>query len=210
MATAFGILNSPSSGIQRAVANGLAVFGNPASSADVEFTVPAPSPVPSGTTTQLCLLDSSTGQPLNADVGNSAIWSTTGGMGFVDQSGKFYGVKARSGNLIVRLGSKTVSVPVQTIPGSPANLSADLKADPSGASNRGVLTVSVTDLNANSIEGGQISLKVTGGTADQATLTTGKDGRVSTGVTWDGTPGAQVEVTCGNLTATAKPRDKPG
>jgi len=210
MATAFGILNSPSSGIQRAVANGLAVFGNPASSSDVEFTVPAPSPVPSGTTTQLCLLDSSTGQPLNADVANRAIWSTTGGMGFVDQSGKFYGVKVRSGNLIVRLGSKTVSVPVQTIPGPPADLSADLKADPSGAPNRGILAASVTDLNGNSIEGAQISLKVTGGTADQATLTTGNDGRASTGVTWDETPGAQVEVTCGSLTATAKLQRDPG
>ncbi|MCX6375495.1 MAG: phosphodiester glycosidase family protein, partial [Armatimonadetes bacterium] len=116
MATAFGILNSPSSGIPRAVANGLAVFGNPSSSVDVEFAVSTPSPVPSGTTTQLCLLDSSTGQPLNADVANRAIWSTTGGMGFVDQSGRFYGVKARSGNVIVKLASKTVSIPVQTIP----------------------------------------------------------------------------------------------
>lgn len=210
MSTAFGILNSPSGGIQRAVANGLAVFGNPATPADAEFAISTPSPVTSGTTTQLCLLDSSTGQPLNVGVANRAIWSTTGGMGFVDQSGKLYGVKARSGNVVVKLGSKTVSIPVQTIPGAPVNLSADLKADPSGAPNRGVLAVSLTDLNANGIEGAPISLKVTGGTADQTRLTTDKGGGASTGVTWDGTPGAQMEVTSGSLKATAKPRDKPG
>ena len=203
MATPFGILNSPSGGIQRMVANGLAVFANPPSSpSETDFTISNACSVMSGTTTQLCLLDASTGQPLNAEVINRAIWSATGGAGFVDQSGKFHGMKARSGNVVVQLGSKTATVPVETIAGNPSRLAAELSPDPSGAPNRSVLVVSATDVNANSVAGARVSVKITGGAADKTALTTGSDVTASTGVIWDGTSG-KVEVTCGSVSASA-------
>lgn len=209
MATSFGIINSPSSGIERMVSNGVAVLVDPVQSAgDMDFTIaPLAGPVPSGTSVQLSLLDGS-GQPLASSVVGKALWSTMGGMGFVDQSGRFYGVKAKKGSIIVKLGSKTASIPIETCPGSPTELVATLKADPGGAANRGVLTVSAGDVNGNGVRQAQVSVKVTGGTADADSLTTDDRGAASTGVTWDGTAGAQVVATCGTLSDKASPPSK--
>jgi hypothetical protein len=226
MATSFGILNSPSGGIQRAVANGVAVLGiadcglriadfrvSPMpSNAEAPLSPVADSTVavPCGPAVQLRLLDAGTGQPLDPGIVEKAIWSTTGGMGFVDQSGRFYGIKARTGDVVARIGSQSAVLQVQTVPGPPAKLTAQFEPDPSGAANRSVLSILVSDLNGNSVKGQTVSVKVTGGTPDQPDAVTGDDGKASIGITWDAPPGspASAQVSCGNLPAQVIERPK--
>ena len=199
MAAWFGVLNSPSGGIMREVANGLAVFADDELievDANLELGIsPLNEPIESGTTAQLALLDAATGEPLNADLANRAIWSATGGMGFVDQSGRVYGIKAREGEVAAKLGSRIARIPVKTVAGPASTLTATLEADATGTPNRSTLVVSVTDLNDNSVQGQQVSVRVVGGTSDQASLTTAQDGKASTGITWDAAPGTQARVT---------------
>ncbi|MHB1002129.1 MAG: phosphodiester glycosidase family protein [Armatimonadota bacterium] len=204
MATLFGILNSPSEGAERPVANGVAVFGSPLPDPESypAFAISAlPEPVKSGTSVQLSLVDASTGEALSASLADQVIWCTTGGIGFVDQSGKLYGVKARKGKVIAKLGAVTSIMPVEVIPGDAAKFSAKIDQDESGAPNRSTVSVSVTDLNGNSISGQLIHLNVTGGTPDLSDMTTDSKGKVSTGITWDAAPGekAFVVVTCGGF-----------
>lgn len=208
MASYYGILNSPSGGIERQVSNGVAVFAEEKQSTDeAEFTIAPIATVLSGTSVQVSLLDVS-GQQLSEEITKRVIWSTRGGAGFIDQSGRFYGIKARNGEIVAKLGSRIVSIPVETIGGVPDKVSASLKADASGAPNRAVLVVSVSDLNSNGVGGAQVAVKVTGGTADQPALTTDERGSASTGITWDGMPGAGVAVACGKLTDKATPSSK--
>ena len=210
MATAFGILNSPSEGTERPVANALAVFANASEQECPDFIITSSvSPIPSGRPVQLSLVDAS-GQPINADIASRAIWAASGGMGFVDQSGRFHRVKAGKGSVTAKIGSRIASLSVETVPGSPDRLTARFEADPIGAPNRNVLTVSVRDLNGNCVEGCQVSVQVTGGTPDQSALTTAKDGRASTGVTWEAAPGAPASttITCAALPAVVVERPK--
>ncbi len=206
MATYYGILNSPSGGIQRSVANGIAVFGDEmVQNQDISFSIaPLDKPVQSGTTAQLMLIDTKTDQPLDKQIAVKAVWAADNGTGFVDQSGRFYGFKARQGTVIASIGGKTATMDIETVPGKPGELTAELKADPGGAPNRGLLNISAGDLNGNALRGSQVSVKVTGGTADAPVLTLDDKGTGSTGITWDGTPGAQVEVAAGPLVKTVK------
>lgn len=204
LAASFGTLNSPSDGKLRPLPNAIAVFadGDSFSAEAPEFTIsPPPGPVTSGASVQLALLDVSTGKPLRPELANLAVWSMKGTTNFVDQSGKLYGVKAGKTEVVVRLGSRTASIPVEAVPGPASKLKASLDADPDGVPNRGMLTVSVTDLNGNGVGGRQVAVRVVGGTPDQASLTTDRDGTASTGVMWDAAPGspAEVAVTSGDL-----------
>ena len=205
MATPAGMLNSPSSGILRAVATGLAVFADEKPvkvDPDVEPGLALlKGPIESGATAQVALLDALTGEPLSPELTDRVIWSANGGMGFVDQSGKFHAVKAYKGEIVVKLGSHIASIPAETIPGPASNLAATLEPDPAGAPNKSALAVSVTDLNSNGVGGQQVSVKVVGGTPDQADLTTDGNGKASTGIIWDAAPEttAEVSVTVGDL-----------
>ncbi|HUV04326.1 MAG TPA: phosphodiester glycosidase family protein [Armatimonadota bacterium] len=210
MATAFGILNSPSAGSERPVANALAVFANVPEQECPDFAItPDVSSVPSGQSVQLLLVDAS-GQPISADIASQAIWAASGGMGFVDQSGRFYGIKAGSGSVTAKIGARVARAPVETAPGSPDKLTARFEPDPTGAPNRSGLVISVKDLNGNSIEGCSVSVKVTGGTPDQPNLTTAKDGKASTGITWEAAPAtpANATVTVTGLPALVVERPK--
>lgn len=201
MATPNGVLNSPSEGTERPVANALAVFaGSSAESpSDPQISItPMTAPIESGTNCLISLVDQSTGQPLPQDAAGRAVWSTTGGMGFVDQSGRLYGIKARKGTVIARIGSRTATLPVEVIPGQPVTIDADMKSD---APNRSTLTLAAVDVNKNPAKGRKVALQVTGGVADQSEVVMASDGKSTVGITWDAPEGspAQVTLTCGTL-----------
>lgn len=195
LAGAWGIINSPSSGIERQVSNGVAVFGK-ISESEEEFTVSGPSqPVESGKTAQFLLLDSE-GKPLSDELMGKVVWGSTGYAGFVDQSGKFYAFKARKGKVTARIGSKVAEADVETIPGPPARLTATFQAE-GDARNRSVLAITLTDENGNGIEAA-VGVSIERGVPDIAKLFTDKAGKGSTGVTWDNSGGEAV-LTCGGL-----------
>ena len=215
MATSFGLLNSPSEGSERLIANALVVFGEaPSSEPTTEFSIkPLDGPILSGTIVNLLFsgpIDRTAGCIIIGNLRERAVWASSGGAGFVDQSGRFYALKPRKGTISVKIGSQVMNVPVEVVPGPVAKLTAKLEADPSGAPNRSVLNVTATDVNGNAVKDGQISVKVDGGTPDLADLTTDGNGKATTGITWDDasqTP-AQVTITSGNLPPVTLPRLK--
>ncbi|MHB1458114.1 MAG: phosphodiester glycosidase family protein, partial [Armatimonadota bacterium] len=203
LATAFGVLNSPSEGIERPVANAIAVMGKTRIYDEPQphlIITPAYTPVQSGSSMQFSLTnaDGSTVDQVTLD---NIIWSATGGAGFVDQNGKFYGVKSRKGNIIATLGSVPITTPVEVVPGTPVKFGAKLDPDPGGAPNRGSFTVSATDANLNTIDGQVAAIKVSGGTADSEILVTSRKSKAQTGITWDDSTGvkAYVEVSMQGL-----------
>ena len=203
MATAYGTINCPSDGPLRATANGLAVFQDqraPDSARNFKIAAPTET-VLSGAAVQLTLTGPD-GTPLDPSIADKAIWCTTGGAGFADQSGRFWGYKAAKGEVVARLGSNVVTIPMETIPAPATRLSAVLKAD-ADMPNRSELSVRLADLNGNGVRG-QVAVKVTGGTPDSAVIITDDDGRASTGITWDGEP-RSAEVTSGSLKAVVLP-----
>lgn len=202
MATAAGILNSPSSGIERAVSDGLGVIGETKPVAgETDFSISAPSTsILTDTTVQLSLVDS-TGKPLSDDLVKRAVWgTTTGGAGFVDQSGRFYAFRAKKGNVVATIGTHTAVLPIEVV-GKIDTLIARLTVDISGDPNKSVLTASVKDTSGALAEGRQMTVTVVGGTAEQPTITT-RGGQASTIINWTAAPGepTQVTVTCGDLT----------
>lgn len=196
LATPYGVLNSPSEGIERPVANALAVTANGLTSdtPQPQFVIsPSCGTLKSGTSTQFSITNTD-GSTVDQTVLDRVIWSTTGGAGFIDQSGKFYGIKSRKGSVIATLGSVSVSMPVEVVPGPPSKLSAKLDPDPDGAPNRSIVTVSVIDANLNAIDGLLINLKATGGTADSESILTNAKSKSQIGITWNDTVGVKASV----------------
>lgn len=197
MATSYGVINCPSDGPLRPVSNGFAIFQDqrvPDSARHFEVSAPTGT-VESGASIALALTDPE-GKPLDPAFAAKAVWCANGGAGFVDQSGRFWGYKASKGEIVAKLGSSMVSIPVETIPAPATRLSGDLKSD-AGMPNRSDLSVKLADLNGNGVRG-DVAIKATGGTPDSAVIVTEGDGKASTGITWDGKPG-QVEVKYADL-----------
>lgn len=196
LATSSGVLNSPSEGIERPVANALAVMGkNPVCDVPQPLFVITPlcSSVKSGSSAQI-ILTNTDGSAVDQTTLDGIIWSTTGGAGFIDQSGKFYGVKSRKGKVIATLGSISVNAPVEVVPGMPVKLNAKLDPDPGGKLNRNLITITATDANLNAVDGQPVNIKVTGGTADSGSLMIDKKSKNQTGVTWDDSVGTKGSV----------------
>ncbi|MHB1190463.1 MAG: phosphodiester glycosidase family protein [Armatimonadota bacterium] len=184
MANAFGVLNSPAEGIERAIASALVVTAPKTENSPALTINRIDGPIPSGATVPLTLLDAE-GQPVPAE---QAIWSATGGS-FVDQSGLFHAILARPGSISATIGSATATIPVQVVPGAP-DLSAKLESD---SPNRSLLDISAADANRKPVPGYTLQISVTGGTPDSATACTDAKGNAVVGITWD-SPGSTVEV----------------
>lgn len=204
LACKYGILNSPSEGIERPVSNAIAVMAVQTTNGDLGgmSVTPINSPVKSGSSYQFGLLDS-TGSPVSQSVLDQVIWTTTGGIGFVDQAGKFYGIKAGKGNVNAALGSSLLSMPVEVIPAELTKFTAKIVSDPTGAPNRSVVRITATDANLNAVPNVTVKIKVYGGTPDQETIVTGEKSGTEVGITWDdgNSKSAYVMVSANGFTA---------
>jgi hypothetical protein len=70
---------------------------------------------------------------------------------------------------------------------------------PGGASNYDQLTIHVLDQNGKPPPAAPVHLLVVGGVADAADVTTGPDGYVNVGITWQASHGGSVVVSSGDL-----------
>jgi hypothetical protein len=156
MATSIGVLNSPSTGSERAVADGLAVFGTTPSFEEVrssaakeptenrsgyiqlasrggqssslapsiranmdkkpgeEFIIAPPgATIETGVPYRMLLLDAATYRPLDDNLAGKAIWSVTGTIGFIDQSGVLHPMRPTKGTVSARIGSLTAKISVE-------------------------------------------------------------------------------------------------
>lgn len=131
------------------------------------------------------LVDSSTGQPLDARFADQAVWSVSGGVGFVDQLGILYAARAHAGTISARIGQKTASIPIEVFSTQSGKLAATFQPDPSGDVKKSLLTVSLTDSSGNPITGRKVVVKITGGVPDCVEAATDENGQFAMIVTWN-------------------------
>lgn len=140
--------------------------------------------VTSGEKTQLYLTWGDDSQTLTEDQMSRVVWGCTKGVGFIDQTGLFDPIRARTGTIDAIYGGQKVSIPITVICGQPATINiaaANDKVD----TLRSKVTVTVLDANGNLIAGKDVSMTITGGTAVAAKGKTDTKGAYSTDVLWD-------------------------
>ncbi len=200
--------NSPSEGKERPVANALIVYADSIvrNSPKVRFADAGQLTAAIGERRQIKLLNDTNDEPIWNDVCQSLIWGTTGGIGFVDQSGWFTPLKTGKGTIVVLSGDSRVELPVIVTSGKPAKLTAKIVTGKDFASNTGGIEAKVTDASGNPVPNVAVMVKVTGGTPDADVKATDSTGSVSFLVTWDTTAAAaKVRVTAAGLSADAVP-----
>jgi len=198
------VINSPSEGVERAVADALLLYvpSVPQAGPPVKFAEPGPVVAASGEGRMLALIDETTGSPVSDQAGDAILWGTTGGIGFVNQKGYFVPVKVGKGAVVALSGGCRIELPVTVVPGPPVKLTAKIVPDPTGAPNRGQVEVKLADLNGNGIAGKIVTLTATGGVPDSTSATTDEKGAAAFGITWDSTAAAaKVTVSAAGMTA---------
>ena len=187
-----GVVNAPSDGRERPIADGLLVYSDTAT--PMETVATQVSLVESGSLTlragdsvPLQIADSQGKPMLTADI----LWSTGDGLGFVNQRGVFTSTHAGAGVVTAHVGVKTVQIPVQVLCGPPAILKASLTSIPNYPAYYNQLSVSLTDKFGNPVEGAKIAIQLDGGELS-ATMTTDSRGTASSQVVWDVEPALRI------------------
>lgn len=180
------VVNVPSEGEERPVANGLLVYAPPQPVEELPNLAISGvgAEVPSGQGVQLCLTWGEDARPLSSEQSANVVWGATGGVGFVDQCGYFIPVKPRKGTVNAIYGSQIVSAPVSVVLGPPANIKVEIVADKQDPL-RATLNVTVYDVSYNRLAGREVTVAVVGGKPDAQTGITGEKGEFATGITWD-------------------------
>lgn len=176
------VINSPSDGQQRTVASGLLVYAPEPAAASPTFTLePANPTVGAGTSTQFKVSPAGGATAALSNV----IWGTRNGGGFMEQNGVFRALRKGSHAVAARIGLSSASTSVTVVAGTPGSISAAWDAStPAGSSSR-KLTFTVKDGLGNVSPNADVTLTVTGGTADPATVRCGPDGVGTAVITWD-------------------------
>ena len=181
------IVNSPSGNVERPVASMLLVFAPPLDKAPKpsQVTLAAPSAKVIHVGDTLAVLTS----PQSAPV---ALGSRDG-IGYVTQAdGRFHATHPGKGVIgWVMPGSKQ---PVQTIPitvvgaeaGNKEGFTPVLTLTPDGANaNRATLRIKIANYEGDALGSAVVTITVTGGKSDAATVTTDGKGTAQVGITWD-------------------------
>ena len=200
-----GVINSPSGGIQRAVANGLLVFANPVAMDELpKLTISAPANgIPAGQGAQLSAACGDDAQPLPSDQLDKIVWASANGMGFVNQQGYAMPTRIRKGSMMAFYGAQKAMLDVNVVAGEPKELDIAItpdKQDPLLAK----AVVSLVDACSNPCGGRPVTLVVTGGRADIETGATDDKGALAAAIVWDpASTDRSVQASSGALAATA-------
>lgn len=202
-----GVINSPSGGVQRAVADALLVFADPiAMDALPKLTVNVPADgIPAGQGAQLCVTCGDDSHPLPRDQLDKIVWASSNGMGFINQEGYAMPKRTRKGSMMAFYGAQQVNFDVNVVAGEPKELDVAItpdKQDPLLAT----AVVSLVDANSNPCTAKPVTLVVTGGKADVETGSTNEKGAFSAAITWDAAAtDRSVKATSGALSSSAAP-----
>ena len=134
------------------------------------------------------------------------VWQgpATGGIGFVNQKGYLITTAPGTGTISALYKSHLLTAQItvigKTVPVSAYTLSCRLVPDPSGLASRSQLVVRITDQNGKPLPSAPAHITVTGGTADQTTVQTDRDGTATVAITWDADTGGTISITSGVLT----------
>ena len=205
------VVNSPSGGEQRPVADGILIFSD----------APANDPIPglsitgigrevaSGQGVQLSMSSGDDTHPLAQAQLDSVVWGTTNGGGFVNQKGYLIPMHLRKEAVKAYCGSQLATCEVKIVSGVPAKVNVEAipdKANPLVAT----VTTAVTDENNNPCAGKPVTLTVTGGKAEVDSGITTDKGTFTTTVTWDAAASDRsIKATSGNLSGAASPTKTP-
>lgn len=204
MSIAGMVVNSPSGGVERPVANGILVFADQGAPGDASgLSIAGVSGEAAiGCGAQLSLV-SSDGAALRDEQAANVIWGTTGGIGFVNQKGYFTPVFERTGKVSALYGGQIISQDVKVVSGGAVKVVVELVPDPNDAL-RAAVRVKVFDINLNKLTRKQVVIEVTGGGPDVTNGFTDGNGEFTTVVTWDvGSPVRCVAATAEGVTGTA-------
>ena len=202
-----GVINSPSGGVQRAVADGLLVFANPVAMDELpKLTINAPADgIPAGETTQLSLTYDDDGEALPREQTDKVVWASANGMGFINQQGCSMPIRARRGSMMAFYGAQQVSLDVNVVAGEPKKIDIAIAPDKNDPL-RAQAVVTLTDANSNHCVAKPVTLAVTGGKADVETGSTDDKGAFSASITWDAAAADRsVKATSDTLTSSAAP-----
>ena len=126
------IINSPSEGVERPVANALLVFADqPALPELPNLSISGiPSEVVTGEGAQLFLTWGDESQMLTETQLDNIIWGTTSGVGFVNQKGYFTPFKLRKGSINALSGNQSASFAVRVIEKAPVPVPEQIPEPP--------------------------------------------------------------------------------
>jgi len=190
------VLNSPSEGKQRPVANAVVVFApRPAGADGAEVQMePQTATVRSGESVRFTVRSQEKGEVLGAE---QLVFGVTGGIGFVDQRGEFTGVKMGKGTVNALLpDDRVVQAEVTVLPGEPARIVLVQPTNvPSGAE-RFELVVRVTDRAGNPCAGMSLQMQARGAYPEKDSTVTDVNGAARFAVAWDvSRPASQCAIT---------------
>jgi hypothetical protein len=178
------VLNSPSEGKQRPVANAVVVYAPRPVAADVEVQLePSSATVRSGESVQFTVRAQEPSPRFNP---YHFVYGTTGGIGFIDQHGRFTAFKAGKGTVSVLLpDDRLLQAEVMVVPGEPARIVLVQPAQVPAGAERFELVVRVTDQAGNPCAGVPLQLQAKGAVPQQDRATTDATGLARFTVAWD-------------------------
>lgn len=208
MTVAGGVVNAPSDGRLRPIADGLLVYaepGTPAPMPPIEATITATNEPATSVFGNELLAKS--GEPLNlrlikpdGTLYESAriLWGTDNGMGFVSQAGRYTAFAGGTGTLYATVDGQRFVRKIRVLAGTPATVKAALKPADNNPPDRNLVQISVLDKWGNPVGGVRVSCTVKGGQI-LSDLTTDTGGKASAEIVWDlDAPARQILLSCGS------------
>ncbi|MEJ5253197.1 MAG: phosphodiester glycosidase family protein [Chthonomonadetes bacterium] len=190
------VINSPSEGKQRPVANSVVVFApRPAVTESAQVQIePTSVTVRSGESVRFAVRSPEKGEPLNPD---KVIFGTTGGIGFVDQAGLFTGVKIGKGTVTALLpDDRLVQAEVTVLPGEPARVVLVQPTTVPSGGERFELVVRVADQAGNPCAGVKVQMRAQGAYPAEDSTVADASGVARFTVAWDANlPTSQCSIT---------------
>lgn len=202
------VLNSPSGGEERPVADALVIFTDQSDAQNLPNLKinGVGQQVQSGEAAQLSVSWGDGSLPLTDEQLQRVVWGTTNGIGFVNQKGYFTPTGLRKGSVKVIYCAQSAECDVKVVAGKPADLKVLVAPDKQNPNNATV-TITLADVNDNSIAGEQVKLQVIGGKLDADTGVTDKKGMFVTKVTWDANAVQKIiKATAGGLNSSSDPQ----
>ena len=197
------VVNSPSGGEQRPVADAILIFSDaPAGALISKLAITGlGSEVASGQDVQLSMCSGDDAHILPQDQLDNVVWGTSNGGGFINQKGYLIPVHMRKESVKAYCGSQLATCNVRIVSGAPTKVTVQAipdKANPQVSS----VIAAVADENNNPCPDKPVVLAVTGGKADAVSGTTNARGEFTTTVTWDAAASDHsVKATSGNLSS---------
>ncbi len=206
------VVNAPSDGKERPIADALLVFSDTYKASDTAadqalaivpgVSAPLLPPNQNGATpsSSLPAIQFRAGDqiPLTIQVqpdlqanDTTTLWGTLDGMGFVSQKGVLTCIHAGQGTVVAQISGHITQLGYVVEAGPPAIVRAILTPIADFPAYYSRLTVTVTDRFGNVLKSVPVTVDAPGGKPDDA-LVTGANGTATTNVVWDALPGKRV------------------